>query len=101
MTQPIEKLLITNYVQCSFSTAQGYLATEVSQLWGYSFGKWLRHECQICRSVHVLKYLGIQIYLESLSNLPNSYMQVQHQLYIARARVKIELLSKWSGRPLY
>ena len=46
-------------------------------------------------------YLGIQIYLESLSNLPNSYMQVQHQLYIARARVKIELLSKWSGRPLY
>ena len=51
--------------------------------------------------VDVLKYLGIQIYLESLSNLPNSYMQVQHQLYIARARVKIELLSKWSGRPLY
>ena len=46
-------------------------------------------------------YLGIQIYLESLSNLPNSYMQVQHQLDIARARVKIELLSKWSGRPLY
>ena len=51
--------------------------------------------------VDVLKYLGTQIYLESLSNLPNSYMQVQHQLYIARARVKIELLSKWSGRPLY
>ena len=56
---------------------------------------------QICRSVHVLKYLNIQIYLESLLNLPNSYMQVQHQLYIAIARVKIELLSKWSGRPLY
>ena len=28
--------------------------------------------------VDVLKYLGTQIYLESLSNLPNSYMQVQH-----------------------
>ena len=46
------------YVQAqfSFSTAQGYLATEVSQLWDYLFGKWLRHECQICRCSEIFGY---------------------------------------------